>query len=664
MARAGDPAFGAGDLSQLSVQAKSVSEAVRGVESALVELEIENSGALHAEPIEFSYTYRVRGEGTVTARVARVTAPFDGRAGRAVPPGDRSVFPIVVPLDPKVARAAKWSVARASFFENASIVTMPVALGAIEEAEAERTLQGDKVPHSLVNVTNTTPYVVDAIVLARFKRPKKAHTLIQCRLEPEETKAWVVNGIPLDVASNSYFWGSEIESVELVDWSFLRSERNADARALLEQAYTDWIAWTAPFHVVRGRYSFRHDGPAAPGSGRELRSSTGAFVISGESDVVVTPDSGGDEDYRCQLLLLRAFGDMRRKTLEDQLGERAVELHVEGEETVVRARDWSGFGDAEGDEYFTLSDGRIVGRTANPLKSEATRLIPRSVSGGYLIAEERSGSEEFPHTYWYAHEIVGGLWVPVGVHEDNAFSTPESNVHTSVTLSDVRVFPAAEGVVIEKVVPTGELADRVRAAWDKAYRYPDEPVDLSGSFGIENPGTDALWGGHRKLTGRFVLHGFRGSRWDSWEIDVKGKFSEQQQRHLGALVEDRIRMGAWRDFSGRLPFDEAFLGARFSLDGNAIAVENAFCDRLELRDGRIHAVHFGDIVRFYRYTSIGGALVANHVMTGRREMIEIKHKRVKGWVLPTRYEFKHVFRDWGPETLVLKGLQVSPARER
>ena len=210
-------------------------------------------------------------------------------------------------------------------------------------------------------------------------------------------------------------------------------------------------------------------------------------------------------------------------------------------------------------------------------------------------------------------------------------------------------------------VPEGPLADRVREQWESFYAYPDEAASLSGQFDIRLPGTDGVWLGERRVRGQFSLHGFRGTRWSLWDIDVETDRSREDAQALASALEDRLRLFVGRELGGREPFDVAFAGARLQEEEDGVVrIEGGPFPALRLGEERLQSVFVdAETERRFSWRRLGGEWVPSAIETAG-ERIEYDWARLgDGWFWPRRVEMIEVFGDdWGPERLSLDKLEV------
>ena len=204
--------------------------------------------------------------------------------------------------------------------------------------------------------------------------------------------------------------------------------------------------------------------------------------------------------------------------------------------------------------------------------------------------------------------------------------------------------------------PAGPLAPRLREVWDAPYRYPDGPIDLSGRFRLDNPGTDAMWKGVKRLEGSFALKGFSGGRWTSYDVAFDaGTVPAALEKDLAAVLDDRFRMWFERDPAARRSFAEAFAGATATGTPDRIELDSGDVRRVEVEDGLPAALALESWrrVRKFDWTTAHGARVARTVTTGDETITVtwLPAAGAKGLVLPGRVELRDVFEDWGPEIL-------------
>lgn len=201
----------------------------------------------------------------------------------------------------------------------------------------------------------------------------------------------------------------------------------------------------------------------------------------------------------------------------------------------------------------------------------------------------------------------------------------------------------------------GELASRLRSVWEAPYRYPDAKVRLEGRFRLDNPGTDALWRGLKRVEGTFVLDGFSGGKWATHSIEFDADSVPAALRApLADVVDDRFRMWFTRDAAARRPFDEAFAAATVTGTPDRMEIAGGSVRRVEAKDDRLAglALEGDDRERRFDWTTAFGATVAKAIRTGDEETLTATWLDAGGgYVLPGRVHMKGVFADWGPETI-------------
>lgn len=661
-AAAQQPVFTPGDAGHLKVKVSKVEDSIDGLASALVTVTVANPTDSWAEPTEF--LFKVKGVKDVKVqRAPRVEAPFHGRAGRAIPPQGKLDYVLAVPLEPKQVNKNGAEVLQASFFDGGALEEPPVEVGDIDEAASEQDLQGTVIRFSRVELKNTSPHVVDVVLRADFKQPRDGEALVRFRLQPHEQRRCTVEGPMLRFNGYADLRGSDLKSVELVDWSALRAGDEDPGRELLRAAFDAQARWPrkqfryeAEYEVLvetwdwnaRERVKYREEGRCTSEDGF-------ATFMTGEGEQTQTGILGS-------MVLQEANFHLRDPDFESFLDGGTPVLHaVEGEFTIVGVTYPAGR--ASLDRWYWIADGLIVAQAHYPFAGEQ-RIYEREMVGGasavksVLHRDIAYGPSDWDNTLEVVHREVDGVVLPVEVKRARRFNPEENNEYVTVKLKQLRVLGAPRDPGV-KPVPEGALADEVRAAWERAYRYDKLPVDLHGKFRMTNGGNDLVWQGVEEVSGTFHIVGFTGLGITDAKITLDGDLREELAYQLADVARDRFGMYMGRDLCGRKSFDEQFAGARFEKQGARIVVHDNLISGLEIRNGRLAVVELMTDRRL-TWKKVDGVDLLTRAEMNAKERIEYDRELVDGLWLPVEVRMYDVFEDWGPEMVFLSELRVAP----
>jgi hypothetical protein len=605
-----------GDPGRLRARLVKAAACADDAAGTVLTVEVANPGALHAEPLEFALDLRGREEALA---VERVGGRRYGRAGRAVPARGKRTYLLVAPVARADVRGARVRVAAASFFRGAPVDDPPVRVASRRVDRMQDAALGP-LPRTLVTLENTADRSVDAIFRATIRRPVAGTTLLQRHLAPGETVEWEVAESPFGATR---YVGAEVTKLELVDWSVVRDDARARAAELLAGALARWRRWPADAPALAGRVILEQDGAR-----RE-----GAFVVRAGR---VTVEDAGDEARQELERLFRIV--------------RAAPLPTEGDVHLARRGPRARIG-AEGEgvdvggqpaALVEVEGGRVVATWGHP-ETGRERWDTRTAGDGWLLTGTFHDHAGTRHVRRFAYEQVAGLHVPVALEESWTWPTLGRRKVVRITLRDVRVHRGGEARLDD-----GPAAQAVRAAWDGVYRHPD--AVRTGRIRVRYPADHAEWRGVRKVEADFRL----SDAHDHFAV-LDGKLAEEAREALGFLIGGRLSMWRGVDFAATRPFAEVFAGATFSGEDGDYAVKDAPFTRVEVRDGRVHALTLADgRRRVYEWRKVGDAWVVAKAKMGDEEF-RVRWRRLRsGYIAPVRIEIENRFGpDWGVEVLEL-----------
>jgi hypothetical protein len=150
-----------------------------------------------------------------------------------------------------------------------------------------------------------------------------------------------------------------------------------------------------------------------------------------------------------------------------------------------------------------------------------------------------------------------------------------------------------------------------------------------------------------------------------------GGLTADLEMSLGAAFRDRLLMWYGRDFNDRQAFDDFFGGATIhapAADGT-FRVENGRVEEVFTAGGLVRGWKRGGGALRFTCEKVDGRMavtrIEEDVGVGNRSMerwtgsVTIRFTKVGDLLLPSTLRFERIFgRDWGPETIVLKGLEV------
>ena len=230
---------------------------------------------------------------------------------------------------------------------------------------------------------------------------------------------------------------------------------------------------------------------------------------------------------------MHAIRKIARPGFEEWLGDAQVNLHEKKGKTQVLevSKVYSG---GSSTNYYWIEKGQVIGHSPSAASDNAMSswFEIRGSKGDGLIEEEverylGQPNTKFPTTFRYKYQQIDGIWIPTTIYKKRIVNPAKQNLDLELTLSEIVIRGSAklaidgDGQGGAEKIPTGLLAEKARAAWNRGYRYPAEAATVSGNFVVTNSGKDQLWQGIKKVEGTFVLNEFRGTSWGDWELEAQ-----------------------------------------------------------------------------------------------------------------------------------------------
>ncbi|MBL8899187.1 MAG: hypothetical protein JNM84_16225, partial [Planctomycetes bacterium] len=407
-----------GDLAKIAVKAKTLLPQPR-LQSTLIELEVQNRGALACEPTLFSARWKnARGEVQERA-IERVPLPRVDRAGRSVPPQRKLSYWISVPSEETLE--LEVALREALFPAKSPADRSPVNLGAIQETHAEH--DGVRVQTCAIELENTLEVPVDVVLRARCSFPRDGEALLTASLRPGAKGAFPFRAEPTmlgwsdDVPQHV---GLRVSSVELVDWSARTTADAAAASELLLPAYRAWLRWEAGRPPLRGRYRYESRSVYDP----KHLSDEGSFTID-PSGVIATSSTRGGSFALGARELEDGLYDLLRPSADELARDNSLvrvtpaEVRLDGPGRDRRLRNpgehaEEGIGAEEAAlrmprptfPMLRVHEGRICGERHDGIQ-EGDPWTTRSLGAGYVIAERSYAGGA--RTESYAYDLLGDL---------------------------------------------------------------------------------------------------------------------------------------------------------------------------------------------------------------------------------------------------------------
>ncbi|MBK8101240.1 MAG: hypothetical protein IPK26_29515 [Planctomycetes bacterium] len=657
--------FTTGRLADLSCRVTLATSPYAG--TVLLEVEVRNQGGVTAEPTVFTCTTGIAGE---VHRVERCPLPHGNRVGRGVGAGSQRTCYLQIETA-AAPRSVKVELTSATFHRNAPLEDPPVLLGKLRQDAVVH--GGLRHAATLVEIKSIVPEPVDVILRATYAEPDVSKGLLAIRLAPAEVREFAFSRRPLRLGFGDHPGtdGVKITALEVLDWTLVKDGASgpgagAAGMAPFLQAYERWVRWTEPWPSGEGTFiatylrSDRADGRADVIGGTFLLKDVAPPILDQQGN----PDLKAREAV--EAAVDAAFADLRRMS-PAELQQRHQLSVADTARFLLEGPGWEGlFG-----KLCDVADGRIVRVAPADRATSAWQTWQLQPEGnGYLVVGRETFEVENGRTpiaverRAYARQ---GRWL---VPAHYRLETRRGSFREMVEVT-FRCGPLRQRGEQPAGPPQGLGIDEVRKAWQNGYAWSKDPVPLRARFEIKTPGTDLIWQGEKRLIGSLHLGEFTGMRQDGtgWRsctpvVEKKGIGPELQAR-LAQAIEDRLRLLAWRDFAGRLPFEVAFAGARMlPADGRAgtWTVTNCEFEEVEVKDGLIVRLRqAGGQDRRIDWQKLDGTMLPVRVTQGEAK-VSITWKRVEGaCFLPTDVRFEGLFgKQWGPETLRLSELSIRP----
>lgn len=659
--------FSTGSLDKLACRV--VRSAPTAIGTTLVQIEMKNRGESTAEPTVFRCEWK-QGNAAATALVARVPFPRVSRIGRAARSQGAELYWLqIATTDPA---GLKVAVAEALFSDATPLAKHGVEVGAMKKGQGQ--LLDQRVPTTSVPLRNARPCVLDVVLRARFSAPRDTEALLVATIPAAGSAEPLFTRLPLALCWHGempYYPGATLESVEVVDWSARLVPDPAPAKALFERAYRAWQPAGTGGATLRGRFTARRESVWD----KEPTHAEGTFTCDANGVVTVAEAASGAKGAGAREVEA-VLEDLFRQPIEKVLRDNVIELVAPGL-LAVRGPGWdvsrpaatAGAPGSTPDScpvHRVDDEGRFAASgTFERPDGELWRTRPEA--GGYLVWGRHDASGLV--TTEFEHRRIADLSVPVLRRHIARDAQGKVLIREECRLSDIAVGESAGAAAAPAAPPAGDGAVALRALWERIYRYPDTPSELTARFQVTTPGTDMVWAGMRKVEGVLELHGFAGFRWDrtGWSgarVVSTGRIGEETQAVLRSALVDRLVMWAGRDPCAFPAFDALFRGAtiRTVEARGAFEIDSGPVREVRCEGGAIRSLHMrSGLVRRFTWKELGKQLVPEKIETGE-ETITARWQEVgKGVLLPVDIEFRRVFgREWGPESLKLTAVRLLP----
>ena len=698
LGQAADPVFESGNTKKLACRILS-----RKKTDFVYRVEVKNKGRLTAEPLEFTFTPRHKAKKKDAVQVRRrFMAPNFGRAGRAVRAGRKLVYYVIAPWGRKAPKDWRVAVTAASFFRGEGVVECPVALSDRRTKKVHDAVVDTTIDQVTIRMENRLDFPVEFMLRVNDDKSGKTHRLYLDRLEPRQVARWgdeshrveefrrprEFAGVPSGTA----------HEITVVDWSVLRDDGATEAAEILRPIYATWYRRTDDFRFA-GRMHYRMRA-VLNGESRPPRRGTLRF----EADASGIPRAIGDEAFHFteQELIGRAVGEAYHAVVRPGWEELASETTISMiaiEPASVAIDVPNGQPHPLGFRVLEVGNDRLTGtRRFSETTSDFSRWTTREIVAGqwgltkrvdlWRVGEEdreaRRVAIEWKKTrdgHVMPRRVTieehgpfdpGSEWarIELDLEYDAIVSTKEKTATSSASPNDGSPPPSKSP---DALVPTGPVADRLRAAWESTYRYPPESVDLRGRVAVEHPGTDGIWHGIRPVVADFDWKGYSGraetmtTPFREARYIVKSKAPASDRRAVEKILVARSTIWTRQDFAGRRAFDEEFAGTTLRADrkrrGDIIIVGGKL-RRVRIRKGRVTRIELRDGTRRDLYsTRIGKHDVVTRIVNrhdgGRNELKATYRKIAKGRLMPVHIELVGWFGDdWGPEVYTYDRIEI------
>ncbi|MGH8310763.1 MAG: hypothetical protein ACRETX_13330, partial [Steroidobacteraceae bacterium] len=235
-AQAQSPAFADVEIEKLSCKVVDVDPVDEFTQ--LLRVEVQNRGAVDAEPVEFQIELDARKGTPQTERYRRVQLPLVRRFGRPAPAGGKQTYLLATNLIAKKGQH-RVSVVTACGSTGGQVAQPDLGIGA--PTSVQRTSLAGTFPVARVTLSNPLDADMDVLLRVTFTQPKNTVELMGLRLLAKKPREWIIASRPgvrsfvdSDTLPGSAF---KVTAIELVDWSLVAQADPKAGAALLEPFY-------------------------------------------------------------------------------------------------------------------------------------------------------------------------------------------------------------------------------------------------------------------------------------------------------------------------------------------------------------------------------------------------------------------------------------------
>ncbi|MEE9394416.1 MAG: hypothetical protein V3W41_18115 [Planctomycetota bacterium] len=668
------PEFLPGDLNDLVCRVGSTSQDAK---SAFLRIDVKNKGSLSAEPLEFEviaspHTKRSKSLSNPKTIAVRFEGASYGRAGRGVPAKGKEKYFVLRPWTEKRDTSFKVRVLRASFFRGASVRKNPVKILKKRLKKVIDPVNGE-IKATQVLVRNKLPYRVDVTFRVRYSGLGN-WGLCNQSLAPNEER-WVGQGtksIDPSFSAGAELYNTlfgELKKVQVEDWSVVFDRGERKAQALLASAWKRQERWPPGDLTVKGIIKFNAQSTA---SGRQTAPQKGevGFTWTRKKDQRGSVKFGEplEKNLRGHLSssLSAAFAHLTAPTLKElsQYFQITMDSLSPGP-AVALYRKSLNQGPYLEHQIFEFDGERLVGGKGGESSSFAFfRRQNETKRNGKIVPKLIQEFQTHAAGVWkketraYEHSRRAGYVHPVRF-EHNVYGYSSDTLETKVSLK-LKDFVFV-GSVKPPLPPSGSAVARARAAWDFAYRYPDEPLHLKGSYAQVVTSAANMWENQRELKGRFEMIAWTGRGVTAGQVFEKLNIKFARKPKLGKpkeledLIRARYSIWARHDFAGRRSFDLEFVDSVLEPDPNRksrILVTGGAVKALVIKNGNVASIEYANgWRRQFEFEQIAGHWLATRVHAKGGEIdAELKADFVilkGGRPFPSRLDIKGWFdADW------------------
>jgi hypothetical protein len=618
------PQFVPIDLTQVTVSFVRAAPVKKGARMSLVYVRVQcpSSHAGGVEAVELRVTPRKKDAAPVDVR--RLPGPAFGRVGRAAFPGDPCIYPLLVPLEPDVLRSARFEVTEASAWlappsEARAQRDVPVTVGALQVLPKWRRPDGREVKCTAVPLTNLRDEVVEVVLEADFVDDPTATSLVSMQLQPRESAVLHVDR-----------YGGRVARAVVVDWSILTTDGAAAARRLFTEAWDGWYRLPEAEFPLTASFRFDHATPA----GLEVHHGEVVFQADGKVAVRIESRVWMAADH----MLERAAFHLTRPRADVVLGAQPVLVALFPDPSITLPNHPT-VPATKRATNVVLRDGQV-----HSLEDAADALAdweswsPTTGSVPWRLAVREGPLQTFTGIELQRERVTwarsGERWLPSKLErtQPKFFIVPQ---HES-TISFERWSTPTETLLGDEL-PTGPLADELRAAWDGFHRHPLRNVEVAGEFELADGASNSDLLGRKSVSGTLVMRRLHGSPWRPQTIVcVERRTSEDELSALASAVASRVERLFQADPCCEPRFDVAFRGARLARDGEWITIDGSHYRGARLVAGELVALRDVEGVESsFDWATVEGARVPREVLRGD-ERIVLEWKLVAdGWLWPT-----------------------------